>query len=292
MPQKEYLDKYLIDKTLRHAVILTNLEQVESGTAIAIDSKLFILTAAHVGRFLEAKRAKSKIQLGSWSGTYKMKNLESACFLFPDEKVREDLLDVCVIELPKGIFTETEEKQFACLADIDLDQKGHSFCLTGIPFGFWKPDSSTSNNRTLRIEDVLLTYFARLYRGKDRPFAYSNDINFLLKENRHGPLDTKYVDHSPFTRSLPTDTLPRLSGMSGCGVWRYRVSNVSGQDSNTVEPIIRLVGIEHRAKLASYMCCTKIGFALHLIYKKYSNLSDPFGYWIRKHILELSSKWA
>ena len=122
-----------------------------------------------------------------------------------------------------------------------------------------------------------LPFIGSIYEGKRKPdTCYDPKVHVVIG------FDRKTVNVLTDTKQL----LPKLDGMSGCGLWRIVDYSRAGME-NWSPRKVRLVGLEHRSVLYEgnrYMQGTWIRHAVAMIYQEYPTLhnamrlSFPKGY--------------
>jgi hypothetical protein len=81
-------------------------------------------------------------------------------------------------------------------------------------------------------------------------------------------------------KSLSQDTLPKIQGMSGCGIWKIIPDGLALSDWNPEH--MRLVGIQHRCKHDEYILGTQIRWVLDRLCKEYPEIESALEISYRK----------
>ena len=172
-----------------------------TGTLLRVDSRSFLLTAAHVvndADDLELPLYVVDCQVGA-----KFHRLRGNRVF-----VREGRFDIAVVELTPQVIDSLPARKFLRLADMDFQDhiRDGLFFLFGFPCE-WNPASSTTGP----IAPRYLGYVTRTYNGPLNNSSYDPRFHLLLSASK--------------TSSRPIDesegALPRkLSGISGAVIWK------------------------------------------------------------------------
>lgn len=291
--------KHIETRMARHCAILILLspEQpretllgVGSGVLLNIGTDYFVLTVAHVAKAIEQHRPFGRIffvELGL-DDSLVVKNFSGAEFVYP-EASRENIVDVCAIRLSPDDLSKSDRDRFLPLSSVSLEESSDRFVLLGLPLT--NSESEVQAPNSVRTVAVPLCYRTTPYRRKPPKENFDKGAHFLLKEKRGKTLLTGRDAIRSFKSKSSFDELPRLNGMSGCGVWKRNDKDTSVL--NGLEFGLRLVGIQQSALHGKYVKCTKIGFVLRCIYKRYPNLPDPMGFFKRdpSGLIKLTDEW-
>lgn len=243
-----------------------------SGTMIRIGQYHFILTADHIIDALG--NVPGKLALIVPSGTknqfrFPVSGLKFKFSRFETQSERA-LYDVAALKLPQHIVDSLENSRFAQLDQVSLKPGSKNYTFTGMPAAYGEVTAERFSKILERTQvDVrcgTLCYRTTPCSRKNIPSDADLTNHFYLREKR-GTL----LKSSPAYKTTDGKT-PRLGGMSGAGIWKFK-------KSEGVPTGIRLVGIETDAHHGRYLKCSRIELALRLIYRDYPTLPDPLKFY-------------
>lgn len=172
-----------------------------------------------------------------------------------------NVIDIAVFELWDSVVEKmVPGRKFLRMSDLDHQAKNEEglYVAMGYPHQFTRPDDKLN-----RIHIGILQYLAYLYSG-DAPtepeYPYNPDVHLLLRHVADG--------HN--TEGIPLSS-PRISGMSGCGIWRLTKLKPAWATSWKLEDR-KLVAIQAKCWHGRYLKGTWIKYALQLIAKTYPDL--------------------
>jgi hypothetical protein len=227
-----------------------------SGVLLKIETRAFILTAAHVVRFLHDHKNEGS---SLWVAT--MGPIQIPMYTLAGSQIiynPSDDYDIAIIPLGEAVARAlSEAKRFLRLGDLERGQDllQGAYCVLGFPAQHNTPDYET--------KEINVT-----------PFMYTS------------LLDTEVLDAKPgvtialkWTKTVIYDSqrnelrMPELKGISGCGIWRLFITEKHGYRlGRWSTDLIRLVGIEHRITPRKRIKGTIVANALIVIAHLYPDL--------------------
>jgi hypothetical protein len=225
-----------------------------SGVLFTFEEKYFIITAAHC--FIDENKDDIKIRVGNTIQELRQTRL---VFALESNDIFKDKIDTAILSIENADLIQElkDSHHFIGVEDIALDhkQKGqHSGenleSLLYILFGYPGTQSKLKYRSTKNWNIKALFLHGDLrYPTKDWVVnqGYSNHVFFdKIKKGR------KYS-------SGERVNLPKLKGMSGCGLW-----DIQGYDIKNNRQKIKLVGIFIEVNF-NYAIATKIDLAMEFI---------------------------
>lgn len=175
----------------------------------------------------------------------------------------EDERDVAAIWLPPDVASEVAKyKDFLGHNQVNLAADDHAGPLMffGYPMA-WATDFTTDEH----ARSVALAFAGHPFAGKRHPTAhYDPDINIVLQFEREAIRTLDGVK----------DTLPKLHGISGCGIWRVGTFKDKAITPCTADSVT-LVGLQHRwFPDNGYIQGTRTRYVLHFLLQNYSHLES------------------
>lgn len=169
--------------------------------------------------------------------------------------------DVAAILLPNDVAEELgDHRKFIAHNQITIqsDKQPGLYVFFGYPMD-WSAHLISDTDLFSRA----LAFVCRQYEGERHPTAvYHADLNILLEFD---PTALNVTQNK-------TEVLPKLHGISGCGIWRIADWSRRGLQSWSPEDFC-LVGIQHRwFPDLKYIQATRIAYALDLILDNYPDL--------------------
>lgn len=173
----------------------------------------------------------------------------------------EDGRDVAAIKLPDEVAYElARSKQFLTHSDVrEIDTRSNS-----LYFFFGYPGDWFAGATETALVSEPLAYACRRYIGETNPNEhYDPDVHVVLEFSQAA------VD--PLDKS--SHQLPRLHGVSGCGVWRITEWSKEGFEGWRPDQFC-LVALQHSwSRQRKYIKGTWLGYALALIRENYPEVS-------------------
>ena len=226
-----------------------------TGVLYRVGGRSFILTASH--DLHEIVQNNIPLCIGAADSVDLLIPLVDCQFHGTEEEGR----DVAAIELTDEIVSQLSPKmQFLthsdiCLADSDSNAL---YVMFGYPEDWFSPSADSP------LENEPLACVCQPYKGSRVPNAYFDPrVHILLGFSRTA---VDLADQS-------THQLPRLNGVSGCGIWKIGKRSKDGFERWDPDRM-HLVALQHRwSERRDYIKGTWIGYALALIQERYPDVS-------------------
>jgi hypothetical protein len=232
------------------------VKQDRTGVLFQIADSHFIMTAAHG---LDGILREQIPLLADFSKKHRIPiPLVKARFHYTEEKNGRD---VAAIELPPSIVAEfLPERRFLTMADVDTEPRPQNslYLVFGFPNAWYR-----------RIEDVQTTdslcFLGSIYDEKLNPDTFFDTAVHIT---------LGFDQRCQNVLTQEEKILPKIHGISGCGIWRlinYSAAQIDGWNPSK----IRLVAIQHRwFERSKYIQGTWITYVLRLIWDKYPSLRE------------------
>ncbi|MCG3130815.1 MAG: hypothetical protein FLDDKLPJ_01588 [Phycisphaerae bacterium] len=206
-----------------------------SGVLYAIADRHFILTASHVGddgrTFADAINAQIPLYVSRGElDSLPVPLCGPECWFRGTEASKRSARDICAIELD----LETVEHLKATKAFLRHDRVGHNddgqgwYMIVGYPRA-WTTGCPTG------VAEKPLAYFSTPYEG-------SFQVDSIFDPNVHVALN--FTQDGVEIKSGTGVRLPRIHGVSGCGIWRIADPKSSALGGWSPKQV-RLVAIQH-----------------------------------------------
>ena len=231
--------------------------QNRTGVLFKIADTHFILTAAHQ---LQAILENNIPLCADFSRTHNVPiPLVEAKFHFTEEDKGRD---VAAIELPQSVVDDfLPVRRFLTMADVDIKTNSTSgiYAAFGFPNAWFQTGEVTRSNP--------LSFLGAIYEDERNPSAfYDARVHLVVGFHRRS--------WSVFAQT--EKLLPKLEGMSGCGMWRI-IDYSKGNMDNWTPKKVRLVALQHRSLMFNqnrYIQGTWMHYVLGLIWDQYPTLRD------------------
>jgi hypothetical protein len=238
---------------------------IENGTGVLLQiaDTAFLVSAAHVMDYATKHDLPHLISNGlPGSELIPLHNVTVT-----STSLEGDLFDLAVVRLPEELAVRLRvTKRFVRLSEIDPDDavaEGSFYFVYGYPYEWTKTDTTQS---TVRLSSFR--FGGTAFREKIELKEFRPELHLLIS--------------SPPDRIADADgnlmELPKLGGISGCGMWR--LSSLSQTNDRWSTDNVRLVAIEHAvAKVGSPVAIkgTRFKAVLQMIKEAHPELRQPIG---------------
>jgi hypothetical protein len=220
-----YVPEQAWDSTVALVIMHENaVHQFGSGILFSIADDSFVVTAGHVVK--QAQQYGKTLGISSATGFFVAVSGEWICSSEGQYGTDKDPFDIAIHRLSQDEVAKIGHKTFLRFDDIDFDSQSQTavYTLFGFPCIWSKPSSSESDE--LKLKPLQYTAFA-YDRMTEALEEYQERFHILLSAQQR---DCSNLDGSPAQfQDLNGNDAPfpeKLSGISGCSVWRIGDLNV------------------------------------------------------------------
>jgi hypothetical protein len=240
-----------------------NDEPVQNGSGVLLriaDAGLLI-SAAHVLDYATIHKFPHLIGTTGGADLIPLERVEVLASGMPASGDRDDdPFDIGVVRLQPEVVERLEQhKRFLRLHQIDPlvgQDRGNYYFVYGFPFALAKNDPERHIARVTSLRYGTVAH----HDARVDVSGFDPDRDLVLSQPPNGNIDSEGN----------AVELPRLKGISGCGLWRLSRPEVQPQRWTTDS--VQLVGIEHTVLRNQYIRGTRIAIVNRLIWDSYPDL--------------------